>query len=114
MKTSRALFLVGLVLISAAVAFGYSVHTASRVRELEQRLQHAEAALQSHSQSLADTTAAARIRSLEERVQRAEAAAAQFQFATGGGTVGLVQRIQNVEQKIKPHLETLPPYVPDR
>jgi len=113
MKTSSALFLFALVLISA-VAVGYSVQTASRVRELEQRLQRAEAALQSHSQSLADPTAAARIRSLEERVQRAEAAAAPVQLVTSSGRIGLEQRIQNVEQKIKPHLETLPPYVPDR
>jgi Flp pilus assembly protein TadB len=114
MKTSRAVSLVALVLISAAVAFGYSAHTASRVRELERRLQRAEAELQSHSQSLADTTVAARIRSLEDRVRRAEAAAAHVQLVTSGGTVGLEQRIQNVEQKIEPHLETLPPYVPSK
>ena len=113
MKTSRTLFLVSLAFISAA-AFGYSAHTASRVRELEQRLQRAEAALQSHGQLLADTTTPARIRSLEERVQRTEAAAAQVQPVASGGTVALEQRIQNVEQKIKPHLETLPPYVPDK
>jgi Tfp pilus assembly protein PilO len=114
MKTSRALVLVALVLVSAVVACGYSVHTASRVRELELRLQRAEAALQSQSQSLADTTAAPRIRNLEERVQRVEAAAAQVQLVTSSGTVGLEQRIQKVEQEIKPHLETLPPYVPSK
>jgi len=120
MNTSRSLFPVCFVLVAIAVIFGYSAHTVSRVHELEARLQRAEAALQSHSQSPVDTTAAARIDALEERVQRAEAAA-RVQPAASSGTAGLEQRvknveqkIQNVEQKIEPHLATLQPYVPGK
>jgi hypothetical protein len=114
MKTSRASFLVGIAFICAAIASGYSVRTSLRVRELEQRLQRAEVALQSQNQSVVDTTAAARIRRLEERVQRVEAAGAQIQLVANGSTPSLEQRIQNVEQRMEPHLETLPPYVPNR
>ena len=87
---------------------------AASVRDLERRLEQAEALLQSHSQSFASTASAERIRSLEERVQRAELAASQVQFATSSGMPGLDERIQKVEQQIKPHLEVLPPYIPVR
>ena len=116
MKTSRFVILVWLVLIVAAAEFAYSLHTATRIRELERRLQNAEASLQSPGKPAADPATAARIRSLEERLQRAESASAQAQFVSGSqaDTFGLEQRVQKVEQQIKPHLEVLPPYVPDR
>ena len=116
MKLSRSVSLVSLVLIVAAVSFGYSLHTATRVRKLERRLQNAEAALQSQGK-LADAGTATHIRNLEERVRRAESASAPAQFVGGGGpvdTFGLEQRVQKVEHQIKPHLEVLPPYVPDK
>ena len=117
MKSSRSVFLVSLVLIVTVVSLGYSLHTATHARELERRLQKAETALQSQGQSATDTTTAARIRSLEERVQRAELASSQAKFTSGSGTAdtfALEQRVQKVEQQIKPHLEVLPPYVPDK
>ena len=114
MKTSRSFFLVGLVLIVIAVSVAYSAHTTASVRALERRLKNAEALLQSHGQSLADTAITARIRNLEERVQRAELAASQAEQVSSGGAKGLEQRIHYVEQKIKPHLETLPPYDPNK
>ncbi len=101
-------------MIIAATSIGYSAHMKARVRDLERRLQHAEAMLQSHSQSLADTASAERIRGLEERIARAESAASQELLAARSGTPGLEQKIQIVPQQIKPHLEVLPPYVPDR
>ncbi len=64
--------------------------------------------------ALAASFSAERIRSLEERVQKAELAASPGQLAAGSGTPTLEQRIQNVERQIKPHLEVLPPYVPDK
>jgi hypothetical protein len=115
MKTLRALLFVGLAVIVAAASIGYSVRMTAHVRELERRLQHAEALLQSFSQSLASTASAARIRGLEDRVQRAALAVSQGQpVIAGSGTPGLEQRVQNVEHQIKPHLEVLPPYVPDK
>ena len=117
MKIPRSVFLVSLVLIVGAASFGYSLHTATRVRELERRLQNAEAALKSQDQPVTDAATVARIRNLEERVRRTESAAAPAQFVGGGGpvgTFGLEQRVQKVEQQIKPHLEVLPPYVPDK
>jgi hypothetical protein len=114
MKTSMTVFFAAFAVISATVAFGYSVHTSSRVRELEYRLQRTEAVLGSRNQSLADTAVAARIRRLEERVQRAEAEGAQVQSVASGSMAGLEQRVQNVEHKIEPHLETIPAYVPNR
>ncbi len=115
MKTLRALLLVGLAVIVAAASIGYSVRTTAHVRELERRLQHAEALLQSINQTLASPASANRIRSLEDRVQRAELAVSQGQpVVAGSGTPGLEQRVQNVERQIKPHLEVLPPYVPDK
>jgi hypothetical protein len=114
MKILRSVSLVGLALIIAATSIGYALRTTAHVRELERRLQHAEALLQSHTQSLASAASVERIRSLEEKVQRAELAASQGQLATGNGTPGLEQRIQKVEQEIKPHLEVLPNYVPDK
>lgn len=102
MKISRFLFVISLVVIVAAVSFGYSLHTATRLQELEQRL----------------AATAVRIHNLEERVQVAEAASVRAHFAGGGGSVntfGLEQRVQKIEQQITPHLEVLPPYVlPDR
>ena len=87
---------------------------AAHMRDLERRLQCAEAFLQSHRQSLGRTASAERIRDLEGRLQRAELSASQAQFVTESGTSGLEQRVQIVEQRIKPHLEVLPPYVPSK
>jgi hypothetical protein len=85
------------------------------MRELERRLQHAEALLQSLNQTLASPASANRIRGLEDRVQRAELAVSQGQpVVAGSSTPGLEQRVQNVEHQIKPHLEVLPLYVPDK
>src|SRR5688500_861361 len=112
MKTSRFFLLVGLVIVVAAVSLGYSARITTRVRNMEQQLQRAEAALQSHNQSLADTTIATHLRSLEKRLGKAELAASQPHIAGGGSPAGLDERIQNVERKIEPHLETLPPYNP--
>jgi len=114
MKLLRSFSPVGIALIIAATSIGYSVSMTTHVRDLERRLQHAEALLQSDSQLLASTASIDRIRSLEERVQRAELAASQGQLAITSGTPGLEQRIQNVEQQIKPHLEVLPHYVPTK
>lgn len=117
MKTSRSAFLVGFVFMVAVVGFAYSLHTAMRVRALERRLQQAEAALQSQGQPAMDAATVARIRSLEERLQRAERTPAQAPSVSRSGpadTVGLEQRVQKIEQQIKPHLEVLPPYGPDR
>ena len=114
MKILRSVWVVGLVLIVAATSIGYTLGTTAHVRELERRLQSAEALLQFHTQSLANAASVERIRSLEERVQRADLAASPGQLAAGSGTPGLEQRIQNVERQIKPHLEVIPPYVPDK
>ena len=114
MKTLRSISLAGLALIVAATSIGYAVRTTAHMRELERRLARAEALLQSHTQSLASTASGERVRSLEVRIQRAELAGSQVQLGAGSGTPGLEQRIQKVEQQIKPHLEVLPPYVPDK
>lgn len=114
MKISRSLAPVGLALIIAATSMGYSAHMAAHVRNVERRLQHAEALLQSHSHLLANTTSAERVRRLEARVQRAELVGSQGQLAAASAGPGLEKRIQNVEQQITPHLEELPPYVPTR
>jgi len=114
MKVLHSLFLVGLALLLAAISIGYSVRATAHVGELERRLQHAEVVLESHSNLLASTASAERIRGLEERVQRAELAASHGQPVAGSGTPRLEQRVQHVERQIKPHLEVLPPYVPDR
>jgi hypothetical protein len=113
MKISPAVFSAVLIAISVAT-FGYSMHATSRMRALEQRLQRAEAAVESHSHALADTTTAARIRSLEDRVRQVESLAALHLSGASSATFGLEQRIQNVERKIEPRIETLPPYVPSR
>ena len=89
------------------------MYTTAHVRALELRLHHAETLLQSYSQLVRNDTAD-RIRRLEERMQTAQLAQSQGQLVTGSGPLGLDQRIQNVEQQIKPHLELLPPYVPSR
>ena len=114
MKILRSVSLVGLALIVAATCIGYAVRTTAHMRELERRLERAEALLQSHTQSLASAASAERIRSLEGRVQRAELAGSQGQPVKGSGTPSLEQRVGNVERQIKPHMEVLPPYVPDR
>jgi hypothetical protein len=114
MKTLRSISLVVLALIVAATSIGYAVRATAHMRELERRLQRAEELLQSHTQSLASAASAERVRSLEGRVQRAELAGSHVQLAAGSGTQNLEQRIQNVEQQIKPHLEVIPPYVPDK
>src|SRR6478752_3649491 len=114
MKTAYPFLLVAIAIILAATSIGHSVYTTAHVRALEVRLHHAEALLQSCSQSLARSDTADRIRRLEERMQTAQSAASQGQLVTGSGTLGLEQRIQSVEQQIKPHLEVLPPYVPNR
>ena len=90
------------------------MYSTAHVRALELRLHHAETLLQSYSQSLAHNDTADRIRRLEERLQTAQLAESHGQLVTGSGKLGLEQRIQNVEQQVKPHLEVLPPYVPNR
>src|SRR5712672_1679051 len=89
MKALPSLSLVGLAVIIAATSVGYSAHMRSRMRDLERRLQHAEALLQSHSQSLASSASAERIRGLKQRVARAELAEAQEVLAARSGTAGL-------------------------
>lgn len=114
MKTQISFLVVGLLLVLAVASFGYSAHTSARVRELELRLQSAETALRSHSQSLAETTALERLRNLETRLQQTETTVTQIQPVIANDTTGLEQRIHHIEQQIKPHLETLPPYNPNR
>jgi hypothetical protein len=114
MKTPRSIMPIAFALVVAAVSMGYSIYTTAQVRSLEVRLYHAEALLQPHSQSVARDDMADRIRRLEERMQTAQIATSQGQLVTGSDSLGLEQRIQNVEQYIKPRLEVLPPYVPNR
>ena|ERR1041385_2238240 len=114
MKTPRPIIPLATALLVAATSMGHSIYTMAHVRALEARLYHAETFLESHSQSLASNDTSDRIRRLEERMQAAQLPVSQRQLVTGSGTLGLEQRIQTVEQQIKPHLEVLPPYVPNR
>ena len=112
MKAPRSWFLVVLILLIAAVSLGYSLHTAARVRDLEGRLQRAEEALHSQRQALAATAAA---------VKRVESP--QFQFIGGpmptrpqfdGGSAIARSHPAPPNINIKPRLEPLPPYNPDK
>ena len=114
MKTLRPFLPVAVGLILVATSIGYSRYTAAHVRALELRLHHAEALLQSYGQSMARNDTSDRIRRQEERMRSPHLAQSRTQPVTDSGTLVLEQRIQKVEQQIKPHLEVLPPYVPNR
>ena len=100
--------------IIAASSIIYSGYTAARVRDLDRRLQGAETLLQSQARSLAGVASPEQLRGLEARVQRFELLASQAPRFTGSETFVLEQRVAMVEQQIKPHLEVLPPYVPNK
>ena len=100
--------------IIAASSMGYSAYTAARVRDLDGRLHRAETLLQAHAQSLASAATAEQVRGLQARVQRSEILTLQAPQFVGSDSSVLEQRVRNMEQQIKPHLEVLPPYVPDR
>jgi hypothetical protein len=76
MKTLKSYFAFGLTLVLAAGSLAYSLQTAARVRDLEQRLQRAETALQSQNQ-LSSTE---RIRALEARLLHDESLSSQPRF----------------------------------
>jgi hypothetical protein len=96
MDMKKCIYLV--IAIIGASGIGYSVYTADRVSHLERRLQHVEAMLQPHIQ-LAETRNAAPVGNTE-----------RIMFFGGGAALG--QRVPNIENKIEPHLEVLPPYIP--
>ncbi len=113
MKASLSPSLIAATII-AATSIGYSSYTAARVRDLDSRLHRAETLLQAHAQSLAGAATAEQVRGLQARVQRSELLALQAPPFVGSDSSVLEQRVRNVEQQIKPRLELLPPYVPDR
>ena len=111
MKIPGVLILAAASLVSAAVASGCLAYMVTRVHRLEQRLQVAEAAIQSRNQPSTDPAVAARIHDLDKRLRQVEAKR-QVQLATSSDVAGLERRIQRVEQNIRPHLEPLRPYLP--
>ncbi len=105
MKISPSNYFFGLVLIFTAISLGYSLHTSARVRELEQRLQHAEGALQAENQPFG------RITSLEKRVRQLELAPAKPMFISSGSRPADVDRqVSNIAKKVETRPEPLPPY----
>jgi hypothetical protein len=113
MKISPSLSLIAATIIAAS-SIGYSAYTAAQVRDLDHRLHRAETLLQAHAQSLADAAIAKQFRDSQARVQKSELLALQAPQFVGCDSSVLEQRVRNVEQQTKPHLEVLPPYVPDR
>ncbi|HXT13449.1 MAG TPA: hypothetical protein VN873_17990 [Candidatus Angelobacter sp.] len=111
MKTPGVLVLAAASLVSTVVASGCLAYTVAYIHRLEQRLQVAEAAIQSRNPPLTDPAVTARIHDLDERLRQVETSR-QIQLATSSDVAGLERRIQRVEQNITPHLEPLHPYLP--
>jgi hypothetical protein len=89
MKTLKSYFAFGLALLIAAASLAYSLKTAARVRDLEQRLRRAEVVWQSQNQ----LSSAERIRALEARVQQDESLSSQPRFIEINRTSGLDQQM---------------------
>jgi hypothetical protein len=81
MKTLKSCFAFGLVLVIAAASLAYSLQTAARMRDLEQRLRLAEAAMRSQTGYL------------EARVRQDELAEIQPRFIEINHTPGPAQQM---------------------